>query len=324
MNNTEVIAEAKRIITEEIKSLSYTRDLIDIEFFDAVQLISNSKKVIISGVGKSGIIGKKISASFASIGIPSFFLHPDDALHGDIGIVEKDDVVILLSKSGATEEIIKLVPYLKSRNAKIISIVGNMKSYLANESDIVLNGSVEKEACPLNIMPTSSTVVSLAIGDALAGCLIKIKNISIERFSRQHPLGQIGKNITLKVKDVMHKNKDLPIILPNQSFKESIIEISNKKLGCVCVVDYDYRLYGIITDGDVRRILQRYDEIKELKAENIMTVNPITINENELLSEALSIMENRESQISVLPVVNNDRICIGVIRLHDIIRSGIS
>lgn len=319
----ELIEEGKRVLNEEIKSLVRIKDRIDENFANAVVLIANAHKLVVSGVGKSGMIARKIAATFSSIGISAAYLDPVDALHGDIGFVQENDVVILLSKSGSTSEIVKLIPYLKARNSKIIAITGNMNSYLAMNSDIALDASVSNEACPYNLAPTSSTLVALALGDALAMTIIKYKNISLADISRLHPLGQIGKNFQLSVRDIMHTNSALPIIKLGESFKDAVIEITNKKIGCVCVVDEHGVLKGIITDGDVRRVLQKYDDIRGLKVNDVMTKNPIVISPDANLAEAISLMERRESQISVLPVVDEQNKCIGVIRVHDIILSGV-
>lgn len=318
----DLIFEAKRVLQEEINSLNSAKNRLSENFAVAVEMITKSNKVIVSGVGKSGIIARKIASTFSSIGVSSVFFHPVDALHGDLGMVQEGDVAILLSKSGSTQEIVNLVPYLKMRKAYIIAIVGNMQSFLSHNADIALDASVEQEACPFNLAPTSSAIVALALGDALAIACMKLKKVTIEDFSRLHPLGQIGRNITLQVSDVMYKNDFLPYIFPNATFRNAIIEITNKKLGCVCVVDNDFYLIGIITDGDVRRTLQKYEDIRGLKAKDVMTPKPITILQDAYLSEALSLMEQRESQISVLPVVDSDLRCIGVIRVHDIIKSG--
>ncbi len=322
-NPKELIEEAIRVIEEESQALQKFKSAISDSFPQAIDMIVEAKKLIVSGIGKSGIIGEKIAATFSSLGKPSFFLHPVESLHGDIGIVEKHDVVILLSKSGSTEEIVRLLPYLKSRSAKIIALVGNMSSYLARNSDISIDCSVEKEACPLEIAPMSSTTVALAAGDALAACYMKATNLSLEQFSRQHPLGQIGRNITLTVKDVMHKDSNLPLIIETATFKEAIMEISNRGLGCVCVINGENLLVGILTDGDIRRTLQNYNSIESIYAKEVMTKNPVSITENAFLGDALILMEQRNSQISVLPVVNDKGMLSGVIRLHDIIRSGL-
>ncbi|MCX7880807.1 MAG: KpsF/GutQ family sugar-phosphate isomerase [Ignavibacteria bacterium] len=323
MEKSQIIAIAKETLQIEIESLAQVQNSLDESFVQAIELILSAKKIVVSGIGKSAIVGRKIASTLLSIGFPSVFMHSVDALHGDIGIVGEGDLVILLSKSGSTDEIIQLVPYLKNRGAKIVSIVGEENSYLSRESDVAILAKITREACPLNIVPTSSAIVSLAIGDALAVCLMKIKGITIEDFARQHPLGQIGRNIILRVADVMHKGNNLPLIGENGNFRDAVIEITNKKLGCVCVVDSENVLKGIITDGDVRRTLQKYSEINGLRVSDVMTRNPVKVSPFALLGEALSLMERRESQINVLPVVDENNRCIGVIRLHDIVRSTI-
>lgn len=322
MNKTNIFNEIKSVIGLEANSLLQLKERIDDSFFDAVQLLSKSNKVVVSGVGKSGLIGKKISATLSSIGISSVFLHPVEALHGDIGMVQDNDVAILLSKSGGTDELVRFIPYLKMRNAKIISITGNLNSFLARNSDVVLDGSVEKEACPFNLAPTTSTTVALAIGDALAMTLIKTNNLSLEDFSRLHPSGQIGRNITIQVKDVMHREENIPLIQENSSLRDAVIEMSKKNLGCVCIVSETSELRGIITDGDLRRFLTENENMKGVKVIDIMTKQPVKINEEAYLGEALRVMENRSSQISVLPVVDKFNLIKGVIRIHDIVKTG--
>jgi len=238
-------------------------------------------------------------------------------------MVEKNDAVILLSKSGTTEEIVRIFPYLRKRKVKIIAIVSNIQSYLGNNADIVLNAYAERESCPFNIAPTTSSLVALAVGDALAVCAMKMKEMKVEDFTKNHPLGQIGKNLTMTVADVMHKGKSLPLINSNSSIKDALIEITDKALGCVCVIDRKGILKGIITDGDVRRLFHKTDNIHGLSVRDIMTSNPISVRKETFVGEALSIMENRTSQINVLPVVSSSGKCIGVIRLHDIVRSGL-
>lgn len=323
MDRNSILAFAKETLQKEINALIKIKETLDDSFIEALELILSAKKIIVSGIGKSGIVGRKIAGTFLSIGLPCVFMNSVDALHGDIGIVSEGDLAILLSKSGSTEEIVQLVPYLKNRGAKIISIVGSENSYLAKASDVVIFAKVDQEACPLNIVPTSSAMVALAIGDALAACIMKIKNFTIDDFARQHPLGQLGRNLILKVEDIMHKGINLPLIYPDSSFKDAVIEITNKKLGCVCVINKNSELVGIITDGDVRRTLQRHDNINLLRVEDVMTKKPVKIHYSALLGEALSLMEQRESQINVLPVVDENNKCIGVVRLHDIIRSSI-
>ncbi len=313
----------ENIFETEIQSLILAKSRISDNFLKAAQLIAQSNKVVLSGIGKSGLIARKIGATLASYNISAIFLHPVEALHGDIGIIQDNDVVILLSKSGSTEEIVRLVPFIKSRNAKIISIVNNTNSYLANNSDIVLEALITQEACIFGIAPTSSTTVTLVIGDVLAITAAKIKGVTIKDFSKTHPLGNIGLKINLQVKDVMHTIEKLALVQAETSFKETIIKISQKGLGCAVVVDNQMNLVGFITDGDVRRALHKNDEIKNLKAADVMTRNPITINQNEYVDVALSIMENRQSQINSLVICDNHNKVVGVVRLHDIVRSGI-
>jgi arabinose-5-phosphate isomerase len=323
LNTKEIIKQAVESIDLTQRSLELLKKRFDRNFTDAVKCITTAKQVFVSGVGKSGLIAQKIAATFTSIGVPSFFLHPVEALHGDIGMVRKGDVVILLSKSGTTDELVRILPYLKKRKVKIISIVTNTQSFLANNSDIVLEAFIERESCPFNIAPTTSALVSLAIGDALAVCAMSMKNMTVEDFAQNHPLGQIGKNITMTVADIMHKGKALPLIFTHSSIKDALIEITDKSLGCVCVIDKNGILKGIITDGDIRRLLNKTDNVHGLKARDIMTINPIAVKRETYLGEALSIMENRSSQINVLPVISSSGKCIGVIRLHDIVRSGL-
>ena len=323
MNHKELLNIAREVLETESESVTNVIKYLDENFSEVAHKISETNKLIVSGVGKSGIIGRKIASTFASIGVPSFFMHPDDAMHGDLGMVQSGDICILLSKSGVTEELVELLPYLKSRGAVIVSITGNKDSYLCNNSDYFINSYVSQEGCPINTVPMASALVTLAIGDALAACVMKLKNVTIEEFAKQHPLGQIGRNITLTVNDIMHANDRIPVVNDDATFMQAIIEITNKSLGCVCIVDNNKHLSGIITDGDVRRVLQTDIDIRLLKANQVMTRKPITIKDGTYLGEALSIMENRERQINVLPVLNEDNKLVGVVRIHDIVKSGI-
>lgn len=322
-NSQDIINIGKNIFAGEAQTLQNCADALDMNFVKAAEILSGAARIVVTGIGKSGIIGHKIAAMLSSIGIPAYFMHSVDALHGDIGIIQKNDVVLMLSKSGSTDEIVRLVPYIKSRSAITIALVSDKSSYLALNSDICLYLPVEQEGCPLNIVPMSSTTAALAMGDALASAVMNLRKVSMYDFSLQHPLGQIGRNITVQVKDIMHSGNNLPIIYTGMKFKDALIEMTNKKLGCVCVCDKEQKLSGFITDGDVRRILQKHDNIGELSADDIMTKSPVTIAKNLFLGEALSVMSNRESQISVLPVVEHNNVLIGIIRIHDIVRSGI-
>ncbi|MES2764416.1 MAG: KpsF/GutQ family sugar-phosphate isomerase [Bacteroidota bacterium] len=316
-----VITEAKRVLKEESEALKNAALAIDENFSLAVHTLSQARKIIVCGIGKSGLIGRKISATFSSISAPSVFLHPLDALHGDIGIIGEGDAAVFLSKSGTTRELLEILPFFKKKHIPVILLAGKIDSPLAYTSDIVIDASVEKEACPLELAPMSSTTVALALGDALAAGIMLLKKVGLQEFAERHPLGQLGRNVTLRVRDVMHSGSELPTIILKTPFREALIEISAKGLGCVGVVS-ENKLAGIITDGDVRRALQKHDDIRLLKAEDIMTAAPISISPEMLLGEALSTMESREHQISVLPVVDREDSYIGLIRIHDIIRSG--
>ena len=300
-----IVQIGKSVFANEISALNSAMELIDESFSRAADRIAKSDKIVISGVGKSGLIGQKIAATFSSIGKPAYFMHPVDALHGDIGIIRQGDTVLLLSKSGSTDEIVRLMPYIKSRSAFTIALVSEKDSYLGINSDICLHLPIESEACPLNIVPTSSTTSALAMGDALAVAVMEIQKITIEDFSMQHPLGQIGRNITLRVQDIMHKGETIPRVILGSSFKDAVIAMSDKKLGCVCICDASNVLRGLVTDGDVRRTLQQYDNIGGLLVDEVMTVSPAYISPELFLGEALSVMSNRSSQISVLPVVDS-------------------
>lgn len=292
----------------------------------AIELLSGCQgKVILAGVGKSGLIGRKIAATLTSTGTAAFYLHPADALHGDLGIVCPNDVAVILSNSGETDELVAILPHFKHRQIPIIAILGNLNSTLARNADVVLDASVDKEACPLNLAPTTSTTVALAIGDALAMALMQVKQLTPEDFALNHPAGRLGKRLTLRVIDLMHKESDNPKILSTASWLEVITAISKGGLGAVNVVDSRGCLLGIITDGDLRRTLQKTHptDLENLTGNLIMTKNPTTVSPFSLAYDALELMENRPSQISVMPVVDEQGICLGLIRLHDIVRSGL-
>ena len=282
-------------------------------------------KVIVTGIGKSAFIARKIAATMTSTGTRAVFLHPSDALHGDIGILHSSDVVVILTNSGETDEILGMLPYLKNRGVPLIAIIGNVNSTVARNADAVLDASVDKETCPFNLAPTASTTVALAIGDALALTVMQIKGLTPEDFALNHPAGRLGKRLTLKVSDLMRKGDDNPTVLPSASWVEVVSAITRGGLGAVNVVTDAGMLAGIITDGDLRRAVQKINptEFGTLSAEGLMTRNPTTTSPDELAYAALQLMENRPSQISVLPVVDGDRRSVGLLRLHDLVRSGL-
>ena len=318
------VLEFLRLESEAIARSATRLNPDDIERI--VDLLAGIKgKIVILGVGKSGIIGQKIAATMTSTGTGAIHLHPSDALHGGIGIINSDDVVIIISNSGETNEIIEMLPYLKRRNVPIVALVGNVNSTLARRADAVLDASVDQEACPLNLAPTTSTTVALAIGDALAMTLMSVKGLTPDDFAVNHPGGQLGKRLTLRVADLMHCDGENPTVTLEATWVEVVKGISDGGLGAVNVVDESGRLHGIITDGDLRRAIQRLQDTPaaDVKCAEIMTRNPVIANPELLAYDALRLMEDRPSQISVLPVVNGDGQCVGLIRLHDIVRSGL-
>jgi arabinose-5-phosphate isomerase len=292
----------------------------------AVGLLASCRgKVVAVGVGKSGHIAQKVAATLTSTSTPAVFLHPSDALHGGIGLVNGDDIVLVFSNSGETAEVLELLPYLQHRRAPVIAVVGNLSSSLARRADVVLDASVEQEACPLNLAPTTSTTVALAIGDALAMTLMGVKGLTPEDFALNHPGGRIGKRLTLKVSDLMHGGDENPTVRASATLIEAVRAISRGGLGAVNVVDASGRLEGVITDGDVRRALQRVEleDLAALTCEGLMTRRPVVAAPDMLAHAALQLMENRPSQIAVLPIVEPDGRCVGLLRLHDIVRSGL-
>jgi len=309
--------EALKIESQAIEQLT---QYINDDFVSVVQLILNSTgRVVITGIGKSAIVAQKIVATLNSTGTPSIFMHAADAIHGDLGNIQKDDVVICLSKSGSTPEIKVLAPLVKSFDNKLIAITGDVNSFLAKQADFVLNTYVETEACPNNLAPTSSTTAQMAMGDALAVCLLKQRGFTSKDFAKYHPGGALGKKLYLRVEDISSQNEK-PVVSSNQTLKEVIVEISSKRLGVAAVVDNN-KLVGIVTDGDLRRMLGKDLDINQLKVKDIMSSSPKTINQTSLAIEALHYMEDKS--ISQLLVVDENNTYLGVIHLHDLLREGI-
>lgn len=318
-SKAEIEAIFQSVITEESQAISGLLQHLTDDFYHAVELLLQSKgRIIVTGIGKSANIAMKMVATFNSTGSPAVFLHAADAIHGDIGIIQPDDVVVALSKSGNTPEIQVLVPLIKNNGNKIIAIVGNVKSYLARQSDFVLNTSVEREACPNNLAPTSSATAQLVMGDALAVALLECKGFSRSDFARLHPGGTLGKQLYLRAGDLA-KNNQLPQVDINDSLSKVIIEITSKRLGATAVLE-NGKLAGIITDGDLRRMLMKGGNINTLRAKDILTPNPKTIRSDTMVVDALNLM--RTNNITQLLVVDNDVYC-GVVHLHDILKEGI-
>lgn len=310
---------AKKTILSESESIAKLIDFIDINFSEAVQILFNAKgRIIVTGIGKSAIIAQKIVATFNSTGTPSLFLHATEAIHGDLGMVLSDDVVICLSKSGNSPEIKILIPFLKRFGNKLIAITGNTTSFLAKESHYVLNTFVESEACPLNLAPTNSTTTQLVMGDALAVCLMSLRDFKSEDFAKYHPGGALGKKLLLRVRDMI-ENSMKPMVSPDTSIKKVIFEISEKRLGVTAVIENE-EVIGIITDGDIRRMLNENDTFTHLTAKDIMTKTPKMIQSSTMVVDALNILE--DFSITQLIVVDEGKY-IGVLHLHDILKEGI-
>ena len=320
MNNTKLKSIASEVLKQEGQELLDAADRIAESVVKSSDIISNhSGKVVLCGMGKSGLIAQKIAATLCSIGNKAVFLHAAEAAHGDLGIYAPGDPTILISKSGATEEMLRLIPILKEFNSPLIGILGNMKSPLVRQMDVVLDASVKKEADPLGIVPTSSTTLTLAIGDAIVGVLMSQGDFKQDDFARLHPAGDLGRRLRLIVENIMQSIQDVAIVSKNDNLRKVVIEMTEKPQGAALVVDGENQLIGIITEGDLRRALADGKDIDKITVIDLMTPNPIAININSPLKEAIILMEDRKSQISVLPVVKNDgKTCAGLLRLHDI------
>jgi len=316
-----IITTAKETILIESKAIANLSNLIDENFENAVKFILNSNgRVIVTGIGKSANIATKIVATFNSTGTPAIFMHAADAIHGDLGTIQNDDVVICISKSGNTPEIKVLVPLIQNYGNKIIAITGNIESFLGANADFTLNTFVEKEACPNNLAPTTSTTAQLVMGDALAVCLLKLKGFSSKDFAKYHPGGALGKRLYLRVSDLI-KNNQIPKVTEDSSITDVIVEITEKRLGATAVVNNDVIL-GIITDGDIRRMLSKSAEISSFTAKDIMSLSPKTISVDAMAIDALEKLENNDiTQILVTDAANKNY--LGVVHLHDLIKEGI-
>lgn len=312
---------AIQVIADEKKAVENLQNYIDNSFCDAVETIfSASGRVIITGIGKSANIASKIVSTFNSTGTPALFMHAADAIHGDLGMIQQGDVVICISKSGNTPEIKVLIPLVKNFGNKLIAIVGNTDSFLAHEADIVLNTTVEHEACPNNLAPTSSTTAQLVMGDALAVALIECRNFTARDFARFHPGGALGKQLYMRVSD-LYKQNEKPQVKPSTSLRDTIVEMTSKRLGCAVVVDDNEGICGIITDGDLRRMIKANTSFENLTAQDIMSHNPKRIADSEYAVNALHLM--RTNSITQLIVVDEAGDYLGVLHLHDILREGI-
>ncbi|MBC7867227.1 MAG: KpsF/GutQ family sugar-phosphate isomerase [Gloeobacteraceae cyanobacterium ES-bin-316] len=320
MSDQTILDSALKSIHLQAASIAGLASFIDSSFSAAVQLLAKSKgRLVISGIGKSAIVAQKIVATMNSTGTPSVFMHAADAIHGDLGMVQPDDIVMVVSKSGDSPEIKVLAPLLKNFGNTLIGMVGNMKSYLAGNSDIIINTTVAQEACPNNLAPTTSTTAQMVMGDALAICLMETRGFKSTDFARYHPGGALGKKLYLRVADLVLPH-ERPLVQKEATIKETIIEITSKRLGAVAVVNKEEEVAGIITDGDVRRMLEKYDSFLHLTAQNIMSVNPKTIEAEDLAVVALEKM--RQYNINQLVAVSGNKY-LGILHLQDMVREGI-
>jgi len=320
LRHSEWVAAGQAAMEAEAAAILAAAARLNSSFERAVETIAaHTGKIVVTGIGKSGRVGQKIVSTFSSLGAPAVFLHPTEAVHGDLGVYAPRDPTILISKSGATSELLRLVDVLHELRSPLIGILGNVHSPLAAEMDIVLDASVRAEADPHNLAPTSSAAVAMALGDALAIAVMRARGFTPEEFAMYHPAGQLGRNLSLEVRDVMHGPGESAFVAPRDAVKRVVLAMTERALGAACVVDADGCLMGIVTEGDLRRALQVHDDIRTLTAADIMTARPVTIAPGARLHEALRLMEDRPSQIYVLPVVDPEtRRCLGLLRLHDI------
>lgn len=319
----DIVDIAKKVLKIEADAVSALIEKLNSDFEKAVEIIFSSRgRVVVTGMGKSGLVGKKIAATLASTGTPAFFLHPAEASHGDLGMVTADDVIVAISNSGETEELVGLIPFLKRFNVSLISMTGNPDSTLSKAAEVTLDVSVKEEACPMGVVPTASTTATLAMGDALAVALLIKRGFKEEDFAFFHPGGSLGKKLFIKVKDLMHTGDALPFVSPDMPMIKATVEISSKRLGVTIVAGSDKRILGIITDGDLRRGIEKWGKaFFDMNAGEVMTKNPKTISEDELAVKALSIMEKHSITSIVVPDDNGK--AVGIIHLHDILKQGI-
>ena len=325
MTQSELKSIASQILREEGEELIKAADRIPDSVIQACEIIVNHPgKVVICGMGKSGLIGQKIASTLCSIGNKAVFLHASEAVHGDLGIYAPGDPTIVISKSGASEEMVRLIPILKEFKSPLIGILGNMKSPLVDQMDVVLDASVEKEADPLGIVPTSSTTLTLGIGDAMAAVLMTHREFNHDDFAKLHPAGDLGRRLRLTVKNIMQPIKNVAVVNKDDRLRKVVIDMTEKPQGAALVIDSNSQLLGIVTEGALRRCLAEEGDIDQMTVSDVMTTDPVAINMGALLKDALMLMEDRESQISVLPVVNGDgKSCAGLLRLHDIYQTNL-
>jgi len=319
-----ILEWAKRVLEVEARAISELVHRLNHEFVKAVEAILRSEgKVVVTGVGKSGIIARKIASTLSSTGTPALFLHPTEALHGELGLLEPEDVVIAVSKSGETDELLQILPVIKRQGNLLIAFTGNLRSSLAKAADVVIDVSVREEACPLGLAPTASTTAALAMGDALAVALLQSRGFREEDFARIHPRGSLGKRLLLRVRDLMHTGEEFPKVHEGASMREVLVEMTSKRLGVTGVMDGGGKLVGVITDGDLRRALEKFPDLLERQARDVMTCNPKGIEADALAVEALRKMEQFAITSLFVFERSGDEVPVGIIHLHDILRAGV-
>ena len=315
----EIIARVKEVFQKEIDEVIKVRDRVGIEVEKCIKMILETKgKVVITGVGKSGHIGKKLAATFSSTGTLTIFMHSTEGLHGDLGMVHEDDLIIAISHSGNTEEVMSIMPSIKKIGCKVVAMTGNKESKLAKEADCVLDIGVEEEACSLNLAPTSSSTATLMMGDAIAITLMEIKKFMPEDFALYHPGGGLGRRLLLKVTDIMHKVEEIALCEENEGIDSILLKMTNKNLGAACIIKDD-KIVGIITEGDIRRALKNKEKFFEFEAKDIMTTTFKSVKDDAMAIEAMQIMEKGKSKIYQLPVIDNEGKLVGLVRLHDLV-----
>jgi arabinose-5-phosphate isomerase len=322
MTEFDYIASAQRTLNIEAEAVTTLKDRLDQDFITACELLINCKgRVVVTGMGKSGHIGKKMAATLASTGTPSFFVHPGEASHGDLGMITPNDVVIAISNSGNTSEVVTILPLIKRMQAPMISITGNPASTMAKAAVVNLDISVKEEACPLGLAPTASTTATLAMGDALAVALLEAKGFTAEDFAFSHPGGALGRRLLLKVEDLMHKGEEIPTVLPDTLIKDALLEVTRKKLGMTAVVNEVQELIGVFTDGDLRRVLDNETDLHSSSIKEVMTAPGVHCQSGILAAEALNIMETKS--INGLFVTNKSNKVVGALNMHDLLKAGI-
>ena len=317
---TDWLAKAREVLDIEARGLAAVRDRLDGSFVRALELMAScSGRVVVTGLGKSGLVGRKIAATLSSTGTPSFFLHPVEGAHGDLGMIRREDVIVAISNSGETDELNNILPSLKSLAGYVISLTGGLRSTMARLSDVVIDTSVPCEACPLGVAPTASTTAALAVGDALAVCLIEWKSFALEDFRRFHPGGALGQRLTKNVEELM-RSSQLPVVPSGVSLGQALTVLNEGRLGCVCVLDPSGRLVGLLTDGDVRRLVCANRLLMDDVVDSVMTASPLHASPGQKAAEVLDLMESRA--ITVLPVVTPDRTLAGMVHMHDVLGQG--